>query len=228
MKIKMPVFVFTRWFFSHIWFSILPVSTKGVIGSSCPTSVMLIIVFWSLTHCLIHCGALVCDPVSGRDPSLLPLLTVSCQRGKPRCLLEGNAFAVRALQSLSALFPVIQGWMPRLVLRVSNDLLTWWDLNGRTVQHLEHVAEYSNKEERDCLRIGLAVLLETLDISRLVLSLKQWHYLDIHWSQTMREGDNRGTSVMVRGEACQHLKHKFAATSKLLLLTYFSCRDGHF
>lgn len=41
------------------------------------------------------------------------------------------------------------------------------------MQHLEHVAEYSNKEERDCLRVGLAVLLETLDISRLVLSLKQ-------------------------------------------------------
>lgn len=107
MKIKMPVFVFNQWLSTHtFFFCIVPVSTKGIIRLLFNFSGVDLCVF-SLTHSLIHCGALVRDLVFGQDPSLLPLLMVSCQGGKPRCLLEGNPFAVRA--HLSALFPVIPG-----------------------------------------------------------------------------------------------------------------------
>lgn len=177
------------------------------------------------------CGSGRCPSVWPR-PFLLPLLEVSCLSRKSKCLHFGRKYLCSE---------ILLGWYCSSICSFSSYSgpnayactpgKQWFTglmgLKWKESATLSVSCRIRSTEKKETIcTVNLLSCFESLDISRLVLSLVQWHYLDIHWSPTMREGGRR-TNVLGRGEACQHLKHRFATTSKLFPLTHFNCRHGH-
>lgn len=181
--------------------------------------------------CLIQCVALVGAPVFGQDP-------FSCHCSKSAAWIESQS--VFTLEGNTSAVRVLLGWYSSICSFSSYSGPNayactpgeqWFTgvvgLNWKESEALGVSCRIQSTEKKETIcAVNLLSYFETLNISRLVLSLVQRHYLDMHWSPTLREGGRR-TNVLVRGEACQHLKHKFATTSKLFPLTHFNCRHGH-
>ena len=176
-------------------------------SAAAPAQLELIVVFWSVQQDALSdvvWGASRC-PLFGQDPALSPSLMqsrwalgvirkgpwISCQGGKPKRLFFGRKY-LRSESTTDGCYSFIcsassySGPNAQACTPGEQWFTGWMGPKWKDSAALRVSCRTVNREERNYLHSGFAVLFEALNISRLVLSLVRWHYLDMHWSRTVR------------------------------------------